>query len=641
MKHVTIGTAGHTGHGTTSLIRSLNGIKAGAAAVDEASRTVEYSALKLPDGTTTTVVDARGDDGSVGSFIAGAAGMDVFLLVVAAYEGITARTREHLGILSLLGIENGVIAITKIDLVTREQSDTLSSDIRILIKGTPLESTPIFRVSAATRQGVNALRRALQSTVSRVPARNASLPVRLLVDDVVFAGRDATLSGTLTAGTLKVGDPVEIVPGNFPIRVRGLEVLGARVKAAEAGMRVSVRLEDAGMESVEAGAQLVAPGSISATKTFDASLRLLPCAGLAEGRTPVRIYVGAAEVSGTVALLGKDSGEAGIGDGVYARIAANAEFAAARGDRFVVVDSQDEVTLGGGIILDTAASGACSPASNVVESLAARQRGTPEDLLETLLQAEPLGISRRQLYDNSGLRVSDAEAGLRILLARGNTVVLPGERLFARSSLVAITERARTILETYHTQFPTRAGMPRPEFRAALEPNREQNGLRSNVFSALLSHWKRQDVVVTEGLTIRLATFQPRLNERQESLLQRIESIYREYGIAFPPIDEVSRQVNAPPDAVNALLKSGVETGRFIKIEEGVFYHRDTLQELRRLVEDTIAESGSFTVGAFRDLTESNRRFAMLILEYFDEIRFTRRFGAGRILYGSEPAPDS
>jgi selenocysteine-specific elongation factor len=630
MKHVIIGTAGHVDHGKTTLIQTLTGTNPDRLKEEqERGMTIDigFAALKLPDGTIAGIIDVPGHERFLKNMLAGVSGVDVVLLVIAADESVMPQTSEHLDILRLLDVQNGVVALTKCDLVDREWTDAVEEDIRDQLKGSFLEEAPILRVSATTGRGIDALRRALLSAVSRTEARNAALPFRLPIDRVFTRpGFGTVVTGTLVSGQLRIGDAVEIVPLRIATRVRGLQVHGQKVPDAQAGSRVAVNLAGVETEAIERGAQLAPPGSLPPTQTFDATLRLLPhIAKPLKDRSRVRIHLGTAELLGRVRLL-EERTELEPGQRAYIQFRGEAEFVCMRGDRFVLRSYSPMHTLGGGIVLDPAPPRHRKANPEMLTALSAKERGTPEDLVETTLLRFPLGTANREIPGGSGLTGPEAESALATLVDSGKAIALTGDRTIHATLFHALADRIRISLEDYHKQFPLRAGMPKEELRAAL--GRE---VEPRAFASLLTYLQAQ-LLTTEGPTVRLATFQVELNERQEALLQRIEQVYREYGIAIPAIEEVCREVKAPPDAVNALLRVGTDRGRFVRVADGLYYDSQTLSHLQQLIRDYVAEHGAITVAAFRDLTNSNRKFAMTALEYFDSIRFTRRQGDERML---------
>jgi len=631
MKHVIIGTAGHVDHGKTTLIQALTGTNTDRLKEEqERGMTIDLgcAALRLPDGTVAGIVDVPGHERFLKNMLAGITGVDVVLLVVAADESVMPQTIEHLDILRLLDVKNGVVALTKMDLVDKEWTDAVEEDVRAQLAGSPLADAPIIRVSATNGKGIDALKRILMSAVSRAEARDASLPFRLPIDRVfVRPGFGAVVTGTLVAGVIHVGDAAEIVPQQLATRVRGLQLHGKKVDEAEAGSRVAVNLAGVEHAEIARGAQLSAPGALSPTTTFDATVRLLKdIARPLKDRARIRVHFGTAEILGRVRLL-EDRDEVQGGEKVYVQFRGETEFACARGDRFVLRTYSPMSTIGGGVILDPAPQRHARRDPAVVEALAARERGTPEDVVDTLLLRCPTGIVIREIPTKSGFTTAIVEGAVRELVNQNRATILPHDRVIHASALVALTMRQKDTLTHYHTQFPLRPGMPKEEMRAALG-----RAIDARAFAPLVSYWQETGAIVQEGATVRLADFRVDLNERQESLLKRIEEVYAELGIATPTIEEVCRVVKAPPDAVNALLKVGTERGRFARVADGVYYDTATLDHLKQLIRDHVAEHGTITVAALRDLTQSNRKNALQALEYFDRIRFTRRQGDDRII---------
>lgn len=634
MKHVIIGTAGHVDHGKTSLIKALTGTDTDRLKEEqERGMTIDigFAALRLPDGTVAGIVDVPGHERFLKNMLAGASGVDVILLVIAADESVMPQTREHLDILNLLDVKNGVVALTKMDMVDKEWTDAVEDDVRSQLQGTFLENAPILRVSSTTGKGIEALKKALLSAVSRAEARNASLPYRLPVDRVFTRpGFGTVVTGTLVAGTLRVGDPVQLVPQQITTRVRGLQVHGQKVTEALAGSRVAVNLAGVETQAIERGAQIAPPDALRPTLLFDAQIRLLhEIAHPLRDRDRVRIHIGTAEVLGRVRILDARN-ELAKGDTAYVQFRSETELACLRGDRFVIRSYSPMHTIGGGSVLDAAPARHRKADAKTLESLAAKERGTPEDVIETLLLRAPFGLLKKEVIAGAGVSASEVEAALEALYASGRATLLPHERLIEATLLRSHWERAVGALRTYHAQFPLRMGMPKEELRAAFGASADPRS-----FTPLLEHWGRTGKVVIEGATVRLPEFQITLNERQQSLLQRIEAFYIACDIAVPSFEDVSREVKAPPDAVTALVKVGTDQGRFIKVQDGLFYHKQTVDRLKQLVRDYVAAEGEITVAAFRDLTQSNRRFSLLALEYFDAIRFTQRDGDRRTLYPS------
>jgi len=632
MKHVIIGTAGHVDHGKTTLIKALTGTDTDRLKEEqERGMTIDlgFAALRLPDGTIAGIVDVPGHERFLKNMLAGVSGVDVVLLVIAADEGIMPQTIEHLDILRLLHVKNGVVALTKIDMADREWTDAVEEDVRSHLAGTFIADAPIIRISSTTGKGIDALKRALLSAVSRAEVRNAGVPFRLPIDRVFSRpGFGTIVTGTLVAGTLHVGDLVEIVPQQAASRVRGLQVHGQKVTEATAGSRVAVNLNNVEIDDLERGSQLAPPHLLPPTLAFDGVVSLLAdLPAPLKDRDRVRLHIGTAEILGRVRVLDERTELEG-GATAYIQFQAEQSLVCARGDRFVLRTYSPLHTIGGGTVLDAAPARHRKGAASVLAALAATEKGSPGDLIETILQRHPYGLPKKDLHAASAMPLPDFEQVLHTVTQSDQQVVLiGGGRLIHRALLDTLSARVTRILEAYHAQFPLRGGMPSEELRTTLDKNLDQR-----TFQSLLAAWQQRGLVAAEAGAVRLTDFRVELNDRQNALLERIASVYREYGIAIPTITDVSRLVKAPPDALLALLRVGTERGLFSRVADGLYYQHDTLEMMKQIVREHIADHGTISVAEFRDRTASNRQFALQALEYLDSIQFTRRQGNERVL---------
>lgn len=639
MKHVIIGTAGHVDHGKTTLIKALTGTNTDRLKEEqERGMTIDigFAALRLPDGTVAGIVDVPGHERFLKNMLAGVSGVDVVLLVVAADEGIMPQTIEHLDILRLLDVRNGVVVLTKVDLVEKEWTDAVEEDVRAHLAGTFIADAPIIRVSATTGKGIEALKRALQSAVSRSEVRNAGVPFRLPIDRVFTRpGFGTVVTGTLVAGTLHVGDLVEIVPQQAVSRIRGLQIHNQKVTEAAAGSRVAVNLNNVEIENLQRGSQLTPPNTLLPTLTFDGALNLLPkIHAPLRDRDRVRLNIGTAEILGRVRLL-DDRAELPGGATAYVQFLAEESLVCARGDRFVMRTYSPLHTIGGGTVLDAAPAHHRKGTASVLAALAATEKGSPGDVLETILQRSPFGIAKRDLFAASAVAQPEFDMVLQSVVQSGQAVPLGGGRVIHKSMMDTLTARVTRILEAYHRQFPLRSGIPSEELRTTLDKQLDQR-----TFQSLLAPWQQTGLLISEAGAVRQTEFRVELNERQSSLMERIAGIYREYGIAIPTITDVSRLVKAPPDALLALLRIGTERGLFSRAADGQYYQRETLETIQQLVRDHIAVHGTISVGELRDLTGSNRKFALQALEHLDVLHFTRRQGDERVLVVPASAPE-
>ena len=628
-KHVIIGTAGHVDHGKSTLITALAGINPDRLKEEqERGMTIDlgFASLQLPNGRVVGIVDVPGHERFLKNMLAGAGGVDVVLLVIAADEGIMPQTREHLDILRLLDVKAGVVALTKCDLVDDDWLAMVREEVREFLHGTPLEDAPVLPVSAVTGQGLNDLLTAMQEAVERVPARNTSAPFRLPIDRVfTLAGAGTVVTGTLVSGRVRVGDAVEILPAGRRSRARQIQVHGRRVDEAVAGSRVAINLPGVEKEEIARGMVCAPPGLFRPTQAFDAQVTLLPDApkGITH-RARIRVYLGTAEAIGRVSLLDADRLEPGTQGFVQVRL--EKPLVAARGDRFVIRTYSPMLTIGGGIVLEPHAVRHKRFVPAVIEHLQSLSKGDPTEKVLAILAQSPAGMDEAELIRRAETDAESVSAALRRLEEQAQAIRL-GEVWFAHHVLSDLRHRLEQVVRSYHQQNPLRAGMPREELRSSVARH-----LPPRLFEALLMRWQEEGYLALQGTLVRLADFRIRLNERQQRLVERVAGVLRQAGVMPPPVEVISQQVGAPPSAVRAMIGVLVETGEVLRLEEELFFHREVVEEVAELVRRTIREKGSLSVGEFRDLTGSSRKFAVPLLEYYDSIRLTRRVGDVRVL---------
>ena len=630
MKHVIIGTAGHVDHGKTTLIKALTGTDTDRLKEEqERGMTIDlgFAALTLPDGTKAGIVDVPGHERFLKNMLAGAGGVDVVLLVIAADESVMPQTVEHLDILRLLDVKNGVVALTKADMVDPDWLEIVVDDVRGHLKDSFLAESPIVPVDSLSGRGINELKKELFAAVARAEAKNAAIPFRLPVDRVFTRpGFGTVVTGTLVSGTMRVGDGVEVLPKRIQTRIRGLQSHGKKQDAVEAGTRVAVNLAGVEVEELERGAVLSPSQSMAPTQAMDAVLRLLPSAPRAlSNRTRVRVYIGTAEILGRMQILGQEQLEPGKTG--YVQFRAEEPFACARGDRFVVRSYSPMVTIGGGIVLDSASERHKRMDPAVVAALQAKERGTPEDLIETWLKSAALGGIQKEIVRAAGVSESDGAAAVASLVEGEEVVRLDADRLIHRGNLASARDRILSSLEAFHAANRLRPGMPKEELRGALGRN-----VDPKAFAALLGYLQSEGEVQMDPATVRRAGFSVQLDPKQQAVMDRLAELFRRSGYSTPSVEDAAELVGALPEQVSVLLRVGQDQGSIVRIAEGLYFHRDTVEEAKRIVREQVEREGAITVSQFRDITDSSRKYALPLMEYFDTIRFTRRLGDTRVL---------
>jgi selenocysteine-specific elongation factor len=629
LKHVIIGTAGHVDHGKTSLIQALTGTNTDRLKEEQdRGMTIDigFASIQLPDGTRAGIVDVPGHERFLKNMLAGATGVDVALIVIAADEGIMPQTREHLDILKLLQVQNGVVAVTKCDLVDRDWIEVVDEDIKRAIAETPFAGSPIVHVSSVTRKGLEVLKKNLMSAVSRCTARSADLQSRLPIDRVFTRpGFGTVVTGTLASGTLRPGDTIAILPAGIETRIRGLQIHNQKSSEALAGCRVAVNLAGVDVADISRGAQLASRGAATAMTSFDATLQPVDAAAL-KHRMRVRLHIGTAEIIGRISLLNDIPTQTGTEIGtdktlerdntLYIQFNGEEPFAAAKGDRFILRTYSPAHTVGGGVVLAANPSRHKRNDAEEIARLRSLEAGSDTDKIKTLLLSAEFGLNKRDVAAKTGLDEKVIVEMNQELADAG--VLVFGDHMIEAVRRDQLADRVSHVLTNYHEKFPLRAGMPREELRTSL-----LKGVDNRTYNAVLQ--ALGETLRSDAGVVALPTFKVTLNERQKALLERIREFYQECGVASPEISDVARLIRAPADAVSALLKLGVEENLFVCLSDGVYLTQDVLNKAKEQITNYCTEHGSISVAEFRDLIQSNRKYSMQLLEYLDSIHYTRR----------------
>lgn len=628
-RHIIIGTAGHVDHGKTTLIKALTGIDTDRLKEElERGMTIDlgFAFLSLAGGQLAGIVDVPGHERFLRNMLAGATGVDVVLLVIAADEGVMPQTKEHLEILELLEARRGVVALTKSDMVDPEWLDMVEEDVRSALSATFLRDANIVRVSGVTRTGIEELRTELARLIEDAEQKSQEGPFRLPVDRVfTLTGFGTIVTGTLVSGTIRVGDPVRIMPQGTETRVRQLQVHGTKESEAAAGARVGVNLVGVEVADVERGNVLVPPGYLAPSARVDAFLRLLPDAPKPlRSRTRIRLHMGTAEHIGRVNVLGAQEIPPG-GEG-YAQFTSETPVVAARGDRFVIRSYSPMHTIGGGAVLDPKADRHRLKDARVIETLETRLRGEPADLLEDVLLKAQVPLPLKDAAARTGLSESRIGPLVDRLHNDERVVRLDGNRIAHAAVFASLSARTIASLEDFHRVHPLKAGMPKEELRATLG-----RGLDQKTFTAVLSEMEQLGLVVASENNVRLPGHEVRLSDEENRAAEAIEKVYRDLGFSAPSVEQVEGK--SPGD--KEVFRYLVETGRLVKIAEGLYLHRETVETAEKLLRNRLTGGEKITVSEFRDLTASSRKYAVPILEYFDSKRITRRVGDGRVLVGT------
>jgi len=628
--HVVVGTAGHIDHGKTSLVKALTGTDTDRLPEEKARGiTIDlgFAFLEEPDGLTIEIVDVPGHERFVRNMLAGVGGIDLAMLVIAADEGVMPQTREHLAICSLLRIKAGLIALTKADLVEPDWLELVREDVAGAVRGTFLEGAPILPVSAKTGQGLGELRAALRTLAASVPSRGTDQLPRLPIDRVfTVRGFGTVVTGTLTAGTLATDDRVEVYPKGAEAKIRGLQTHGHAVTSARAGQRTAINLQGLERAALERGDVVGLPGTLVPSTLVDGTLELLPDAPRpVKTRTRVRFHVGTSEIMARALLL--DRTELAPGDTAFARFRLEARLVARPGDRFVVRSYSPVVTIGGGTLLDVDPPRFRRKGTAAIDHLSLLQTGSPEVVLEEHIRH--VGAGGVRLTTLAG-RVPFGPARLRELLeklqAAGRAVAIDRDWFIHPDSFTRLRGLVVDELTAFHRTSPLKPGMSREELRGRAGAADER------VFGFLLSSLDAEGVVKIDRDKVRLASHAVRLSSEQQRIVDVLESEFSRAEAAPPSAEEALGRAGVKGDDEHELFQLLVQSGKLVRVKDSLFFHARALDAIQGKLVALLRERKDIGPSDIKDLLGISRKYAIPLLEFFDQRRVTARVGERRIL---------
>ncbi len=633
LKHVILGTAGHIDHGKTSLIKTVTGIDTDRLK-EERRRgiTIElgFAWLRLPNSQSVGIVDVPGHEKFVKNMVAGATGIDVVALIIAADEGVMPQTKEHLDICRVLGITHGLVVVTKIDMVDEEWLDLVIDDLETFVEGSFLEGAPIVRVSSATGEGMDDFIQALQGLCEQVPERSSSGLFRLPIDRVfTMKGFGTVITGSLMSGKIGMGETVMVYPRGIQSKVRGVQIHGQSVEEATAGVRTAINFQGLDRTTIQRGDMLARPDTLRPSYMVDVVFDFLGFGKKPlKNRTKVRLYTGSSEIEGYIILLDRD--EVRANEQVIAQLRLEAPVCLVKDDRFVVRSYSPVRTIGGGRVLNPMPQKHKRFKEPVMAYLKRLAEGDPKTLVpEHIKDAGLKGISFPELVIMVNLSEKELEQELQGLLSRKVVIQVDREkRIFLHGDLFEdLKKEALQTLKEFHQANPLKPGMIKEVFKSRLP-----KGLDIRGFNLLIQSLTKSGSVVQEKELIRLAEHKVALKADQEDVQRRIQNAYAEGKLQPPYLRELTKTIGEGTNHMRELVDHMVEEGVLVKVKEDLYFDKAVIDSLKDQVIRFLRENGEITTPQFKEMTGTTRKYMIPIIEYFDDIKVTIRVGDVRRL---------
>ena len=637
MSSIIVGTAGHIDHGKSALVRALTGVdpdrlpeeKRRGITIDLGFADLELDDLRIG------FVDVPGHERFIKNMLAGAHGIDLLALVIAADESVMPQTREHFDICRLLGVSNGLVVITKKDLVDDEMLALVEDEARELVNGSFLENAPLVAVSSRTGAGLDDLKSRLTEMGRRVPPRSQDYTMRLPIDRAFsMKGFGTVVTGTLISGKITEGEELELLPSQSNVRVRGLQVHNKSVREAHAGQRTAVNLAGVDTTQIERGMVLAPVGRLRPTQIVDVLIDMLPGASRAvRSRSRVRFHVGAAEVLGRVRVL-EESQQIAAGRSGLVQLRLEVPVVAVHGDRFILRSYSPAETIAGGVIVDPfATKHRGRELKHTLELLQLLMRDERAAKFEAFVQtSSDRGLKLNDLAAATGW-TNEVLAHVASEVQKTGSVIEVGGLFIARSNLDRLSDAVVAELERYHKREPLARGMLRETLREKLFAHSAPE-----LFNGVIARLETQTRVVSEKDIVRSSKHSVGLSEQDTELKKRIEQLYLAAGVEAPTVDEVMTTANVPaPQRSQArkILQLLIDDRTLVRIHGEMFMHAKVVQDLKAKLHTYAAQHEPerlIDVPAFKDLAGVSRKYAIPLLEFFDREQVTRRAGDKRLI---------
>ena len=626
MKNVIIGTAGHIDHGKTTLIKALTGRETDTLEEEKRrgiSINLGLTYFDLPSNKRAGIVDVPGHEKFIKNMLAGAAGIDIVLFVVAGDEGVMPQTIEHLDILSFLNVKKGIIVLTKCDVVDNEFIELVKDDIREKTKGTFLDNAEIVEVDSISRNGIDNLVKKIDDMSNDIDDKNENSPARLNIDRVFSVkGFGTVVTGTLLEGKISIDDDLVIYPNNLKTKIRSIQVHGQSVETAYAGQRTAINISNIKVEELKRGDVLAAPNSLEESMMLDVKLSLVKHTNKnLKHWDRLRFYHGAREILCRVVPLDKEITKSG--ESCYAQLRLEESIVAKKLDNFVLRNYSPLETIGGGIIIDTKPKKHKKFDENVISSLKIKEKGELEDILEQYLKNNLK--SYKTLKDIMSYTGENEELVINAIdkLIKENKVVNINNIYVHTNQYENLKKLIVELLTTYHKKYRLRSGVLKEEVRSKVESK-----FKTKEMDILLEKLQNEKVIKINENLVSIYDFEVVLNDKQKEIKDNIQKKLK--------LPEVLTILNIKDICENKYYEEVLEymIGKDIeKLDDTYIMDKEIYEEIKINLIKYLEEFGEITLGQYRDMLNSSRKNCMIILENFDRNKITKRDDNKRTLY--------
>ena len=627
MKNVILGTAGHIDHGKTTLIKALTGRETDNLKEEKLrgiSINLGFTYFDLPSKKRVGIVDVPGHEKFIKNMLAGACGIDIVLLVIAADEGVMPQTIEHLDILNYLDVKKGIIVLTKCDLVDEEFIELVKDDVREKTKGLFIEGAPIVEVDSVSRRGLDELVQKIDEISEDIEEKKTDAPSRMSIDRVFsLKGFGTIVTGTLIEGKISVDDEMTIYPSEKKVKVRNLQVHGCDVKTAYAGQRTAINLSNIKVSEIQRGDVIAQTGSVEESMMIDVNISLVEhCKKSLKHWDRIRIFHGTKQILCRIVPLNED--EIQYGESGYAQLRLEEKIVAKKGDRFIIRSYSPMDTIGGGVIIDTAPKKHKIYDESVIEALKIKEKGELKDILEEYLKLNLSNyITLKELVSYTGEKEEYVKEGLNALIHE-NKVFCVNKYYLHISHYQKLKERVIDILTKYHKQYRLRNGILKEELRSKVD-----NSLKVKDMDVILNKMvEEKDIKVQDNLVSNY-DFEVKFNQKQLSIKKEIEDKSRKNGLnSLMTKDDICNKNKFYEEVLEALTGETIQ-----KLDDAYYIDKKVYENVKKDLLEYLNKNKEITVAQFRDITKSNRKISIVMLEHFDRNRITKRVEDKRILY--------